>query len=229
MTQTQEESCSAQEPLGQLLDEMGSESMSQFAKVLTLLAQGKPVAVGKVAEGLGMLEKDAKTWLVKYGAEFNNSGEVVGLGLTSVPTPHAFEVDGHHLYAWCAGDTLIFPVILGKTARVESTDPISGARIRLIATPEGVQNLQPATALLSWPKHADSADIRGSVCYPSLWFASEETARKYASENEGVTIRNPEEFREFLQVIPGKIRIAAGHEERSTTAPPTTSERPKCH
>ncbi len=217
------------EPLSQLLDELlGQDILSRLAKVMTLIAKGRPVPVGDVAESLGISQEDAKAWLAKFGAELDEEGNLLGLGLTSVPTPHTFEVDGHNFYAWCAGDTLIFPAILGKSARVESTDPISGAKIRLIAMPQGVQEIEPGTAVLTWPKFADSSDIRGTVCYPSLWFASRETAQEYASKNGGVTIRTPEEFRETLKAIPEKLRTNPGPREYAKATPKQSTARLGC-
>ncbi|MDE1852548.1 MAG: hypothetical protein KGI38_02240 [Thaumarchaeota archaeon] len=205
MEQTQTERRSREEPLSQLLDELGSGLLSQLAKIMTLLAEGRPVAIQRVADRLLLSEEDAKSWLVDLGAEFDAAGDLIGLGLTSVPTPHAFRVNGHDLYAWCAGDTLLFPAILGMTAQVESSDPISGAKIRFTATPQGARGVEPRTAVLTWPKHADSSDIRGSVCYPSLWFASPETAQSYASKNNGLTVRTPDEFNELLKIVPEKL------------------------
>jgi len=210
------------------LEELGSEFLAQMTKILVLLTRGRPVAVSEVAADIGMSQDDTKELLLKYGGEFNKSGELVGLGLTSAATPHKFEVDGHRLYAWCAGDTLIFPALLGKTARIESLDPISRETIRFTSTPGGPQDLQPSTALLSWPRHADAASIRESVCYPSLWFASEATARKYAAENPGVTIRSPQEFREFLRVLPerGSVQGAGCGPAEMQSGP---SKGPSCH
>ncbi len=219
MQQNQTDDCLGEEPISQVMDELGKNQVSQIAKVLTLLAEGRPLPVGEVASSLLLPLEDAKAWLEGIGAEFDSNGSLVGLGLTSVPTPHKFQVNGHSLYAWCAGDTLVFPAILGKTAEVESTDPISGVKIRLTSTPNGVQNMEPNTAVLSWPTHADASDIRGSICYQTLWFASPETAQKYASKNGGMTIRTPAEFRE--EVIPKMTGTPIRQEERL--------KAPACH
>ena len=44
----------------------------------------------------------------------------LGWELTLRPTPHGFNVDGKQLYTWCALDTLFFPAVIGRPARVES-------------------------------------------------------------------------------------------------------------
>ncbi len=38
---------------------------------------------------------------------------VVGWGLTFIPTPHRFRVNGHTFYTWCALDALTIPALLG--------------------------------------------------------------------------------------------------------------------
>jgi hypothetical protein len=50
--------------------------------------------------------------------EYDETGRIIGYGITLDPTPHRFEVDGRRLYTWCALDTLIFPAVLCRAARV---------------------------------------------------------------------------------------------------------------
>jgi len=45
--------------------------------------------------------------------------------------PHALQFDGRTLYAWCAWDTLFLPELLGRPARVTSTDPVSEVILEL--------------------------------------------------------------------------------------------------
>lgn len=170
-----------------------------------MLAWGRPLGVDEVAGELHLPLEDTKAFLTRMGAELDKKGNLVGLGLTSVPTRHAFKMDGHDLYAWCAGDTLLFPLMLEKTAHVVSTDPVSGAKIRLTVGPEGVKAMEPSTAVLSWPARMDAKDVRGTVCYPSNWFASRETAGRYAQEHPGVSILSPDEFREVSRFFERRL------------------------
>ena len=57
----------------------------------------------------------------KTSAERDDQGRRVGLALTLRPTPHRFTVDSRRLFAWCASDTLMLPVVIGRPAVVEST------------------------------------------------------------------------------------------------------------
>jgi len=52
--------------------------------------------------------------------ELDTQGRLIGMGITLNPTPHRFDVEGIHLYTWCALDTLIFPALIGRTANVTS-------------------------------------------------------------------------------------------------------------
>lgn len=203
--------------MGRLTADLGPDFIS-LVKVLGLLAWGRPLGVDEVAGELHLLLQDTKDFLTRMGAELDKEGNLIGLGLTCVPTRHAFKVDGHDLYTWCAGDTLLFPLLLGKTANVTSTDPISGAKIRLTIAPEGVKTMEPSTAVLSWPAHMDAKDLRGTVCYPSNWFALGETAEQYASKHPGVAILAPDEFREVSRFFERRIRDssdACGTESRT--------------
>lgn len=188
------------EQIGQLVADLEPDFASQI-KILGLLAEGRPLEMSEVAGELHLPLDKTKLLLTRMGGEFDERGSLVGLGLTSIPTRHAFEVNGHELYAWCAGDTLLFPLMLGKTAKVVSIDPVSGEKIRLTVGPEGVRTMEPSTAVLSWPASMDAKDIRGTVCYPSNWFASRETAQRYASEHPGVGIITPDEFRKVSRFL----------------------------
>ena len=194
-----------------LLEDLGGpDSFVQVAKIVRLIAKiANPVPVAKVAEALNVSSKDAKDLLARYNAELDENGNLLGLGLTMVPTNHVFEVDNYKFYAWCAGDTLIIPMMLGQIAHVESVDPISGAKIRLTTTPEGAQNVEPRTTVLSWPIRPNSGDVRASFCDVTHFFASRETALEYASRTRGVTVLTPEQVREIFGIIAKHSEILA--------------------
>ena len=198
------------EQIGRLAADLGPDFVPLF-QILKLLAWGRPVEVSEVAGELRMPLKETKAFLTRMGAELDAQGNLVGLGLTSVPTRHAFQVDGHDLYTWCAGDTLLFPLMLGKTANVVSTDPVSGAKIRLTIAPEGVKTMEPSTAVLSWPAHMDVKDIRGTGCNLSNWFASRETAEQYGLDRPGVKILTAEEFREVSRSFEERLSAGSCH------------------
>lgn len=190
----------------QLTDSHDSEFLFQFAKILSLLARGRPVSLREVAENVRISQEEARALLTRYESEFDSESNLIGLGLTQVPTPHMFEVNGRKLYAWCAADTLLFPIILGQTAHVQTLDPVSGAKISLTITPEGVQEIEPSNAVLSWSTSVEEG-VRGSFCNFTHWFASQETARKYASKHRGLTILTADQAQEIFKNMVKKGEI----------------------
>ncbi len=156
--------------------------------MLRLLQHGKPVAPDELASATGLEVGVAEKLARRLGAEFDDEGNLVGWGLTLVPTPHKYRANGHDLYAWCAADTISFPSILNHTALIESPDPISGEIVRLTVSPDGVEGLDPSSAVVSWSLESDMDNIRGSFCDLTHYFASRETAAQYVSDRPGLVI-----------------------------------------
>ena len=77
---------------------------------LALLARGKPASPEEVRAALDRFPS----------VDWDEQGRVVGLGLTLQLTPHRLEVEGRTLFAWCALDALLFPVLLRQPASIES-------------------------------------------------------------------------------------------------------------
>src|SRR5262245_36759190 len=83
------------------------------------------------------------------GVEWDAAGNVVGAGLSLTPTPHSYIINDRQFYVWCAGDAITFPILHKTSAVIESPDPINGAKIHLIGTPEGAKEVEPSTAVVS--------------------------------------------------------------------------------
>jgi alkylmercury lyase len=82
------------------------------------------VALERLAAAAGWSVEGVEAALsAQASAERDDQGHLVGLALTLRPTSHRFTVDGRNLFAWCASDTLMLPVMLGRPALVESTCP----------------------------------------------------------------------------------------------------------
>jgi alkylmercury lyase len=156
-------------------------------KTLQLLSNGGyPVPPDEIAIRLQVPPETVISILRGFGAEFDKDGNIVGVGLTLVPTPHVYEVNSTKLYTWCAIDALLFPIILKHTAHIESLDPISGDKIQVTVTPDGVQNVEPEAAVVSWVNsNVDPSNIRGSICHYVYFFTSSETASKWIAEHPG--------------------------------------------
>lgn len=82
-----------------------------FDQLVQLLAQGRPVAPELLARRLNReLEEVCAILQAHPELEYDAQGNLVGSALTLVPTAHQFRVEQRTLFAWCAFDTLTYPV-----------------------------------------------------------------------------------------------------------------------
>lgn len=165
------------------------DEMIHFIRVFKLLLDGSPISPKRIADELQVSEDVIGTLL--QVAELDKDGNVVGLGLSLVPTPHSYRIDERQFYAWCAADAIHLPILLESenNAVIESADPISGDIIRMIATPEGPKDVEPATAVVSHPTAIESfLTVRSNACNSTNFFASVETASQYVSQQPRLMI-----------------------------------------
>ena len=157
-----------------------------------LLAHGEPVSPRRIAETLHLPENVVRKRLAQWpGVFYDDTGAVVGFwGLALSNMPHRFQVDGKILYTWCAWDSLFIPEILGKTAKVESTDPVTKGRVSLVVGPEGVRELEPAGAVVSFltPNRAFDSDVIQSFCHFVHFFGSRKSGEAWSSRHEGTLL-----------------------------------------
>lgn len=154
--------------------------------LLKLLAAGEPVEITTLAAETGHSVEDVRARLAAVpDTEYDDAGRVVGQGLTLRPTPHRFTVDGQELYTWCALDTLIFPALLERGARVESVSAATGQPVRLTVEPDGVTGVDPATAVVSVINPDDVTSIRSSFCNQVHFFSSADDAAGWLSRHPG--------------------------------------------
>lgn len=153
--------------------------------VLGLLATGRPVsgrdlaaALSGAAAGVAQAEAEAVVSAAVRQMphlEFDADGRIVGCGLTLVPTDHQIVFTGPPLYTWCAFDTVLFPVMLGRRAEVRSRCHATGVPVRCSIGPDGAGDVAPAAAVISLvvPEPAAACcDVRGSFCHHVHFFAS---------------------------------------------------------
>jgi alkylmercury lyase len=151
-----------------------------------LLARGRPITVTELAAAAGVEVDDLRNAPAGHDIEYDAEHRIVGWGLTLNPTPHTYTVDGHHLYAWCAADTMLFPAILGRPARIESRCPTTDTVIRLTVDAQaGVSDLSPATAVISIPgtRAIDITHVRATICNPGRFFATAEAAEDWLAQH----------------------------------------------
>lgn len=164
-----------------------------------LLAEGEPVTTEKIAESLDLSTDQVEDILSGWpGVYYDDDHRVVGfwgLAISKLSPTHRFEVDGRALYAWCAWDTLFLPGILGATARIESTCPVTKQKVSLVVGPNGVKEVAPAGAVVSFlmPDRPFDADVVQSFCHFVHFFASEEAGAKWVSEHPGTYLLSLDE------------------------------------
>ena len=171
---------------GALPDDGAARVAPIFAVVSRLLLRAEPVTVAEIAAASGLAEAEVSEALDSLGpVERDGEARVLGLGLTLVPTPHRFGVDGRDLYTWCALDTLIFPSLLGVRAEVESPCQSSGTPVRLTVTPEGVSGVEPPGAVVSVVPIEHAPNIRTAFCDHVHFFRSAADADVWLDQHPG--------------------------------------------
>lgn len=156
-----------------------------FRRILALLAEGRPVTTGEVADRVGLPVAQVEQLLRdEPGTDWDERGRLVGFGLTLVETPYRLVLGGRPLFTWCAMDTLFFPVLLATPATVSSRCAASGAAIRLELTPEALQVVEPAGIVVSEVYPAGRIEgVRAAICVEGHFFASPEAARSWLDDH----------------------------------------------
>jgi len=151
--------------------------------IVQQITRGKPVTPAALRGSLRVSQSELEQRLARLpsDAEFDLAGNIVGLGVTLVPTSYRVQVGGKLLYTWCAFDTVLLPPQLGVEAQVQSTCPVSGQPITFVATLEGtVLDLLPAGSVLSLIVPAERGDCtRATFCQQSRLFQSEQAAKTF--------------------------------------------------
>ena len=139
------------------------------------LAAGKPVSSAQLAETLTMEERAVGPVLRKLSdVDFDGAGNVVGFGLSLIPTVHHFIINGQTLYTWCALDTFMYTALLNQQSQVISRCPVTARPIALAMTPAGVSELTPASSVISvvMPKGSIMDCRRSAFCDHGHFFAT---------------------------------------------------------
>lgn len=208
-----------------------------FNVLLTLLAAGNPVPNAAIARALGVSEAEVARILTAIpSAECDEAGNLIGAGLSLRPTPHQFEIDGKRLYTWCALDTLMFPVLLGRTARVTSPCAATGVAVHLLAGLDAIQDLEPKEAVVSLQLFEETRDVRNAFCRQSNFFASADAAGAWqrASGRQGYARRAGRRVRAgagakargwtgFAVLLMTRDRHHAGSDNTASSAAPRRS------
>ena len=178
--------------MAETMEPPAAQSMLELVPpAVALLARGEPVEVADLAEAVGWpVEKTNAVLAGVPRVDWDDSGRLAGLGLTLQPTGNRFVIDGRTLFTWCATDTLLFPLILGRAAQVSATCPVTRQPITLTVAPEGVSRLTPATAVVSRARtSAPVADFRTEVCDQGHFFGFAGAAGSWQADHPGVEVQ----------------------------------------
>ncbi len=160
------------------------------------VTRSKPVASAALQASLQVSQNELEQRLAQFpDIEFDRAGNIVGLGVTLVPTSHRFQIGDKPLYTWCAFDTVLFPPSLHVEAQVQSTCPVTGQSITFVATPEGTAlDLLPAGSVMSLIVPAERGDCtRATFCQQSLFFQSEQAASTFLADHPETLLLSVEE------------------------------------
>jgi alkylmercury lyase len=127
------------------------------------------------------------------GVYRDDEGRVVGFwghAVAPLDPEYRLKANDRTTYAWCALDTLFIPSLVGETMSVEATDPVSGEPVSLVVDRDGARDVSPAGAVVSMvvPDGPFGYDVIETFCHRVLFFASEESGRRWVAEHEGTTL-----------------------------------------
>jgi alkylmercury lyase len=178
-----------------------------FDQLVQLLVQGRPVAPELLARRLHRNLGEVRSILRAHPElEYDAHGNLVGSGLTLVPTAHQFQVEQRTLFAWCAFDTLTYPAALHLSAQVTSRCPVTGSSIHLTVTPEQILDLEPEEAQVSLVVDIAAGcchNVREDVCNYGHFFAPREAATQWQAAHQEAVILSVEETYQVGKLVEG--------------------------
>ncbi|MGH2497475.1 MAG: alkylmercury lyase MerB [Ktedonobacteraceae bacterium] len=180
----------------QLAEQLHCEQEELCLPILHQVTRGKPIEKAALAASLQVSQEDVEQRLLHLpDTEFDRQGNILGWGVTLVPTRHHFQMHGQSLYTWCAFDTVLFPPSLLAEARVQSTCPVTGHPITFVATPEGdIKDLHPTGSVMSLIIPAERSEcVRATFCEQSLFFESEQAASTWLTAHPEAVLLSIEE------------------------------------
>jgi alkylmercury lyase len=179
--------------------------------VYRLMSRGAPVEPAAIAAAAGVSVEHVNEKLESWpGVYRDEDGRVVGFwghAIQKLDPEYRLSVNGTTTYAWCALDTLFIPGIIGRSVRVDASDPISGEPVSLVVDRDGAREVQPAGAVVSMlvPAGPFGYDVIESFCHRVLFFTSKETGSRWIAEHEGTTLLPVQEAFEIGRVLTDRV------------------------
>jgi alkylmercury lyase len=189
--------------LQERLLEYGPDHLRLLLHVMRELAHGHPLTAEQVDQRIAELgiAPDTAHQFLREVTERDASDQIVGaMGLSLNDHPHRLTVEGVSLSAWCALDTLFLPAMLQQTATIESPSPVTHHLIRLRVSPERVEDVSPASAVVSLvivdPSRESMASVEAiwsTFCDHIHFFAAREEAERWATARDDIAILSVDE------------------------------------
>ena len=176
--------------------------------LLRLLAEGKPVEPRHLATVAQCSPEEIQAVVPLSDVEVDQAGNLVGWGLSLVPTTHQFHLGEHILSTWCALDALVFPALLGRTAQVVSRCPATGKTVSLTVTPTHLERLSEARAVVSVRAPGADTDlchVRGGFCMQGHFFGEREVASAWPSLHLQAVLLSVEEAASLGRALARRI------------------------
>jgi alkylmercury lyase len=165
--------------------------------LLRTLANGEPVSDVQLADAANEPEDFVEAALARWaGVFYDDQQRVIGfIGLAIRPTSHAFLLNERGLWAWCAWDTLFLPELIGREARVSSTCPVTGEPVTLTVGPDGVRELNPPDAVVSFlvPDQPFDANILQEFCHFVHFFSSPQAGARWTHAHDDTFLMSVED------------------------------------
>jgi alkylmercury lyase len=177
------------------------------------LAAGQPISFAHLAATLAMEEMAVGAVLRQMSdVDYDAGGNVVGFGLSLVPTAHQFTVSGQTLYTWCALDTFLYTALLDQPAQVVSHCPVTAHPIKLAMTPESILELTPASSVISMviPDGSIADCRRSAFCNHGHFFASAEAGALWLHDHPNGIILSVEDAHRLGRLLANHRAMLAG-------------------
>jgi alkylmercury lyase len=179
-----------------LAEQLRCEQEDLCFPIVQQVSRGRPATRAELGAGLQLDQDELERRLAHLpDTEFDRQGNIVGWGVTLIPTSHQFQIDGKSLYTWCAFDTVLFPPSLRAEVLVQSSCAQTGHCISFVVTPEGgIKDLTPAGSVLSLILPTGPSEcVRATFCAQSLFFQSEQAASTFLATHPEAILLSVEE------------------------------------
>jgi len=163
-----------------------------YRRLIERFALAIPPTAAQLAEQAQALALDPDAALAALAREdlvhTDAQGAVtVAYPFSTRPRGHEVTVEGRLVQAMCAIDALGIAAMLDQPIEIRSHDPVSGNKIHVHVTPDGVGSSQPETAVVLAGSSTCDGPNYGGCCDILNFFESSENAQCYLDENTSVT------------------------------------------